>query len=196
MKGAMKNRKRSGNERLDNIFENLRICFHEYGVMFEDIALAYFELLLTSSQDNIIPVLKFIDFPLRNVKHFVEVVDAQKLFPMCVKKFIQTGRTPLTNSPRTLPDIKAPKHLILNSPFPSFPRLYTVYRNTTASWILSAFFLAQLFQEISEETPSTEALIVNMLEELLLNVLLRSLCPIRETVTSNFIMPKNLRISL
>ena len=35
--------------------------------------------------------------------------------------------------------------------------------------MFSAFFLAQLFQEINEEAPSTEALIVNMLEELLLN---------------------------
>ena len=157
----MTNRKSSGNEREDNIFENLRICFHKYRVMLQ--------ALLTSSQDNIIRVLKFIDVPLRNVKHFVEPVGAQKLFHMCVGKFIQTGRTPLANSPRTLPDIKPPEHLILNSPLPSFSRLYTVYRNTTASWMLSAFFLAQLFQEISEETPSTEALIVNMLEELLLN---------------------------
>ena len=88
---------------------------------------------------------------------------------MCVEKFIQTGQTPLTDSPRTLPDIKPPEHLILNSPLPSFSRLYTVYHNTTASWMFSAFFLAQLFQEINEEAPSTEALIVNMLEELLLN---------------------------
>ena len=35
--------------------------------------------------------------------------------------------------------------------------------------MLSAFFLAQLFQEISEETLSSELLIVNMLEELLWN---------------------------
>ena len=54
LEGAMTNRKRSGNKYVDNIFENLRICFHDYRVMLEDIALAYYELLLTSSQDNII----------------------------------------------------------------------------------------------------------------------------------------------
>ena len=77
MEGAMTNRKRSGNENADNIFEYLRICFHDYRVIFEDIALAYYVLLLTSSQKNIIRVLKFIDVPLRNVKQFVEVVGAQ-----------------------------------------------------------------------------------------------------------------------
>ena len=43
--------------------------------------------------------------------------------------------------------------------------------------MLSALFLAQLFQEISAETPSTEALIVNMLEALLLNCSAKELMP-------------------
>ena len=36
-------------------------------------------------------------------------------------------------------------------------------------WKLAAFFVGQLFQEIAEESPQSEMLIVNMLEELLSN---------------------------
>ena len=52
--------------------------------MFEDVAVNYYQLLLTSSRDNVIRVLKFIDAPLRNIKDFVEAVGAQRLFHMCV----------------------------------------------------------------------------------------------------------------
>ena len=130
--------------------------------MFEDVAVNYYQLLLTSSRGNVIRVLKFIDAPLRNIKDFVEVVGAQQLFHMCVQKFIQTGRTPLTNSPRTLPDIKPPEHLDSGVSLPNFSILYSKYRNSAARWMLFAFFLVQLFQEISEETLSSELLIVNM----------------------------------
>ena len=73
--------------------------------MFEDVAVSYYQLLLTSSRDNVIRVLNFIDALLRNNKDFVKVVGVQQLFHICVQKFIHTSRTPLTNSPRTLPDI-------------------------------------------------------------------------------------------
>ena len=143
--------------------------------MFEDVAVNYYQLLLTSSRDNVIRVLKFIDAPLRNTKGFVEVVGAQQLFHMCVQKFIQTGRTPLTNSPITLPDIKPPEHLDSGVSLPNFSILYNKYRNSAARWMLSSFFLVQLFQEISEETLSSELLIVNMFEELLWNCSTREL---------------------
>ena len=169
IEGALTNNRSVQNEFVDNIFENLNICFRDYKLMFKDVAVNYYQLLLTSSRDNVIRVLKFIDAPLRNIKDFVEVVGAQQLFHMCVQKVIQTGRTPLTNSPRTLPDIKPPEHLDSGVSLPNFSILYNKYRNSAARWMLSAFFLAQLFQEISEETLSSELLIVNMLEELLWN---------------------------
>ena len=169
IEGALTNNRSLQNEFVDNIFENLNICFRDYKLMFKDVAVNYYQLLLTSSRDNVIRVLKFIDAPLRNIKDFVEVVGAQQLFHMCVQKVIQTGRTPLTNSPRTLPDIKPPEHLDSGVSLPNFSILYNKYRNSAARWMLSAFFLAQLFQEISEETLSSELLIVNMLEELLWN---------------------------
>ena len=53
--------------------------------MFEDVAVNYYQLLLTSSRDNVIRVLKFIDAPLRNIKDFVEVVGVQQLFHVCTK---------------------------------------------------------------------------------------------------------------
>ena len=175
IEGALTNNRSVQNEFVDNIFENLNICFRDYKLMFKDVAVNYYQLLLTSSRDKVIRVLKFIDAPLRNIKDFVEVVGAQQLFHMCVQKFIQTGRTPLTNSSRTLPDIKPPEHLDSGVSLPNFSILYNKYRNSTARWMLSAFFLAQLFQEISEETLSSELLIVNMLEELLWNCSAREL---------------------
>ena len=137
--------------------------------MFEDVDVNYYQLPLTSSRDNVIRKLKFIDAPLRNIKDFVEVVGAQQLLHMHEQKLIQTGCTPLTNSSRTLLDIKPPEYLDSDVSLPNFSILYNKYRNSAARWMLSAFFLAQLFQEISEETLSSELLIVNMLEELLWN---------------------------
>ena len=130
---------------------------------------------MTSSRDNVIRVLKFIDALLRNIKDFVEVVGAQQLFGMCIRKFIQTGRTPLTNSPRTLPDIKPMEHLDSSVSLPNFSILYNKYRKSAARWMLSTLFLAELFQQISKETFSSESLIVNMLEELLWNCSAREL---------------------
>ena len=100
---------------------------------------------MTSSRDNVIRVLKFIDALLRNIKDFVEVVGAQQLFGMCIRKFIQTGRTPLTNSPRTLPDIKPMEHLDSSVSLPNFSILYNKYRKSAARWMLSTLFLAELF---------------------------------------------------
>ena len=68
-----------------------------------------------------------------------------------------------------------PEHLDSGASLPNFSILYNKYRNSAARWMLSAFFLVHLFQEISEETPSLELLIVNMLEELLWNCSTREL---------------------
>ena len=175
IEGELTNNRSIQNEFVDNIFENFNIRFRYYKLIFEDVAVNYYRLLLTSSRDNVIRALKFIDAPLRNIKDFVEVVGAQQLFHMCVQKFIQTGRTSLTNSPRTLPDIKPPEHFDSSVSLPNFSILHNKYRNSTAGWMLSAFFLAQMFQEISEETLSSELLIVNTLEELLWNCSTREL---------------------
>ena len=96
IEGTLTNNRSVQNEFVDNISQYLNICFCDYKLMFEDVAVNYYQLLLTSSRDNVIRVLKFMDAPLRNIKDFVEVVGAQQLFHMCVQKFIQTGRTPLT----------------------------------------------------------------------------------------------------
>ena len=89
IEGALTNNGSVQNEFVDNIFENLNICFRDYKLMLEDVTVSSYQLLLTSSRDNVIRVLKFIDTPLRNIKDFLEVVRAQQLFHMCVQKFIQ-----------------------------------------------------------------------------------------------------------
>ena len=97
IEGALTNNRSVQNEFVDNIFKNLNICFRDYKLMFEDVAVSYYQLLLTSSRDNAIRVLKFIDAPLRNIKDSVEVGGAQQLFHMCVQKFIQTSRNSSPN---------------------------------------------------------------------------------------------------
>ena len=94
IEGPLTNNRSVQNDFVDNIFENLNICFCDYKLIFEDVVVNYYQLLLTSSRDNIICLLKFIDASLRNIKDFVEVVEAQQLFHMWVQKFIQTDRTP------------------------------------------------------------------------------------------------------
>ena len=85
IESALANNRSVQNEFVDNIFENLNICFRDYQLMFEDVAASYYQLLLTSSRDNVIPVLKFIDARRKNIKDFVEVVGAQQLFHVCVQ---------------------------------------------------------------------------------------------------------------
>ena len=70
IEGALTNNGSVQNEFVDNIFENLNICFRDYKLMFEDVTVSSYQLLLTSSRDNVIRVLKFIDAPLRNIKDF------------------------------------------------------------------------------------------------------------------------------
>ena len=94
---------------------------------------------------------------------------------MCVEKYFKTGKTLIDDSPKALPNIKPPPHLI-GWALPSFSKLYEKFRNTRAKWMLSAFFIAQLFQEITySDNLSSEHLLTNMSEELLFNCSTREL---------------------
>ena len=153
------------NDWIDNIFQNLHICYKTYELMFRDIAVAYFNVLFSGSRENIVKVFKFIDVPLRNVRHFTKIMGAEKLFYRCVDKYFETGKTPIVDSPKALPNIKPPDHLI-GLALPSFSKLCDRFRSTRANWMLSAFFLAQLFRDITDSNDLTsEALVTNMLEE-------------------------------
>ena len=79
------------------------------------------------------------------------------------------GRKPLSNSRGILPKIYPPDHLDRAITLPAFSSLFKIYRNNEVGWMLVAFFVGQLFQEIDEKSPQSEMLIVNMLEELLSN---------------------------
>ena len=82
------------------------------------------------------------------------------------------GRTPLSNSGRTLPKINPPDHLYRAKTLSAFSPLFKIYRGRVdagAGWMLVAFFVGQLFQKIDEESPQSEMLIVNMVEQLLSN---------------------------
>ena len=64
-------------------------------------------------------------------------------------RFFETGKTPIDDSPKALPDIK-PSHHLIGSALLSFSKLYEKFRNTSVNLILSAFFIAQLFREITD----------------------------------------------
>ena len=143
--------------------------------MFGDIAEYYYKLLLSGSKENILKVLKFTVAPLRNVRQHTKVMGEEKLFHMCMEDFFETGKTPIDDSPKALPDIKPSPHLI-GSALLSFSKLYEKFRYTSVNWILSAFFIAQLFREITDsDNLSIEHLVTNMLEELLFNCSTREL---------------------
>ena len=94
---------------------------------------------------------------------------------MCVEKDFETSMTPINDSPKALPNIKPPPHLI-GSRLPSFSKLYEKFRNTGAKWMLSMFFIAELFREITDsDNLSSKHLVTNMLEELLFNCSAREL---------------------
>ena len=112
---------------------------------------------------------------MRNVRQHIKIMGAEKLYLMCVEKYFETGKTPINDSPKALSNIKPPPHLI-GSALPSFSKLYEKFRNTRVKWMLSAFFIVQLFQEITDsDSLSSEYLVTNMLEELLLNCSAREL---------------------
>ena len=146
------------NDWIDNIFQNLHICYKTYELMFRDIAVAYFNVLFSGSRENIVKVFKFIDVPLRNVRHFTKIMGAEKLFCRCVINILKLVR-------RLLSIHRSPDHLI-GLALPSFSKLCDRFRSTRANWMLSAFFLAQLFRDITDSNDLTsEALVTNMLEE-------------------------------
>ena len=120
-------------------------------------------------------MLRFLDICAKNLRNTIDVLGYENLLFKCADKFFQTGRTPLNNSSRTLPKINPLDHLDRATTLPAFFLLFKIYRNTGMGWKLAAFFVGQLFQEIAEESPQSEMLIVNMLEELLSNCSARDL---------------------
>ena len=157
---------RIDNQWIKNILKNLDSCFKEYWEVFEDIAQAYFKLLVSEPEKNI-QILRFLNITAKNVRDIVDVLGYENLFFKSADKFFQTGRTPLNNSGRTLPKINTPDHLDRATTLPAFSPLFKIYHNTDVRWILPAFFVGQLFPEIAEESLQSKMRIVNMLEELL-----------------------------
>ena len=99
----------------------------------------------------------------------MEKLGYKKLYFRCVDKFIETGKTPLSNSGRTLPKINPPGHLDKDIRLPVVSQLYHECRETSASFMLSAFFMGHLFNKINDGGLEREEITVPMLKELLVN---------------------------
>ena len=166
IEGTLQGAARIDNQWIKNIFRNLDSCFKEYWEVFEDIAQAYFKLLVSEPEKNI-QILRFLNITAKNVRDIVDVLGYENLFFKSADKFFQMGRTPLNNSGRTLPKINTPDHLDRATTLPAFSSLFKIYHNTEVRWMLAAFFVGQLFPEIAEESLQRKMRIVNMLEKLL-----------------------------
>ena len=68
-----------------------------------------------------------------------------------------------------------PGHLNKDIRLPVFSQLYYEYRETSASYMLSAFFIGHLFNEINNGGLERDEVMVRMLEELLVNCSARAL---------------------
>ena len=80
IEGFLTSLKDSENDWINNIFENLHICYKTFALMFEDIAEYYYKLLLSGSKGNILKAFKFIDAPLRNVRQHTKIRGSRKTF--------------------------------------------------------------------------------------------------------------------
>ena len=96
-------------------------------------------------------------------------------FCVCLEKYFETCKTPIGDLSRALLDIKPPPHVV-GLALLSFSKLYEKFRNTRAKCMVSAFFTAQLFREITDSDDlNSEHLVTNIVEELLFNCSTREL---------------------
>ena len=77
--------------------------------MFKDIAFFYQKLLLSSTQNNIIKVYKFIVVQFRSIHGFKKANHYEELFLRLAEKYFETGRTPVSISPRFYLTSSVPK---------------------------------------------------------------------------------------
>ena len=109
-----------------------------------------------NQKKNIIPVLKFLDIPAKNLWDTVDVLGYENLFFMCADTFFSNGENSFEQLIWILGQLCLLFFHCLN---------FTVTH--WSGWMLVAFFVGQLFQETVEESLQSEMLIVNMFEEFL-----------------------------
>ena len=67
----------------------------------------------------------------------------KELYFKTAEKYFDTGKTPLSASPKNLPEIRPPSHLDLSTTLPSFSSLYREFSYTPAKWMLTSFYIMQ-----------------------------------------------------
>ena len=157
------------NQRLKNITVNLERCIYHYKYVFDQIAHLYHRLLEREPIENIIRLFRHLNIPTKNMKETMEKLGYIKLYFRCADKFIETGKTPLSNSGRALSKINPLDHLNKDIRLPVFSQLYHKCRETSASFMLPAFFMGHLFNEINNGGLERDEVTVCMLNELPVN---------------------------
>ena len=160
---------------LKNTTGNLEWRIDHYKYAFDEMAHLYHRLLERGPIENMNRLFRHLNICTKNMKETMEKLGYIKLYFRCVDKFIETGKTPLSNSGRALSKINPPGHLHKDIRLPVFSQLYHKYREPSASFMLSAFFMGHLFNEIHNGGLERDEVTVPMLEEMLVNCSARAL---------------------
>ena len=141
----------------------------EFMLFFEDLASTYKELLFSGAVNNRIKTYMFAEILFKSFGSMQDDVSHEELYFKMAEKYFGKGETPLSTSPKNLPEIRPPSRLGSSTTIPSFSSLYREFSDTHAKWMLTSFFIMQLFQESVERSESFKLVITNALEELLFN---------------------------
>ena len=72
----------------------------------------------------------------------------KELYFKTAEKYFDTGKTPLSASPKNLPEIRPPSHLDLSTTLPSFSSLYREFSYTPAKMDANIFLHNAIFSRI------------------------------------------------
>ena len=152
-----------------NIFTRLNKCFRIYAMIFEELASTYKELLFSGAGNNRVKTDKSAEIPFKSFGSMQDEVSYEELYFKMAKKYFSMGKTPLSASPKNLPEIRPHSHLDSSTTLPNFSSLYRQFSDTPVKWMLISFFIMQVFQESVERSKSSKPVITNAFEELLFN---------------------------
>ena len=124
-----------------NIFTRLNKCLRIYAMFFEELVSTYKKLLFSGAGKNGIKAYKFAEILFNSFDSMQDEVLNKELYFKMAEKYCGMGKTPLSASPKNLPEIRQPSHLDSSTTLPSFSSLYREFSDTPAKWMLTSFFI-------------------------------------------------------
>ena len=72
----------------------------------------------------------------------------EELYFKVIEKYFDTGKTPLSVLPKNLQEIRPPSHLDSSTTVPRSSSLHRELSDTPVKWMLTSFFIMQLFKNL------------------------------------------------